>query len=53
MSPSRHPLTGKEGWWDVVVGPGRPIDTGRYFVICANVLGGCMGSHRPAQPARR
>ena len=43
----RHPLTGKEGWWDVVVGPGRPIDTGRYFVICANVLGGCMGSTGP------
>src|SRR6516165_11027433 len=36
-----HPITGKEGWWDVVVGPGRPIDTERYFVICANVLGGC------------
>ena len=43
----RHPVTGKEGWWDVVVGPGRPIDTDRYFVICANVLGGCMGSTGP------
>src|SRR6476661_9289343 len=42
-----HPLTGKDGWWDLVVGPGRPIDTGRYFVICANVLGGCMGSTGP------
>ena len=42
-----HPLTGKEGWWEQVVGPGRPIDTGRYFVICANVLGGCMGSTGP------
>ncbi len=39
-----HPLTGKGGWWDMVVGPGRPVDTKRYFVICANVLGGCMGS---------
>ncbi len=39
-----HPVTGKPGWWDAVVGPGRPIDTGRFFVICANVLGGCMGS---------
>ena len=45
-----HPLTGKAGWWDTVVGPGRPIDTDRYFVICANVLGGCMGSSGPAEP---
>ena len=43
-----HPLTGKPGWWDMVVGPGRPVDTNRYFVICANVLGGCMGSTGPA-----
>jgi len=43
----RHPVTGKDGWWDMVVGPGRPIDTDRYFVICANVLGGCMGSTGP------
>ena len=39
-----HPVTGKGGWWDMVVGPGLPIDTDRYFVICSNVLGGCMGS---------
>jgi homoserine O-acetyltransferase/O-succinyltransferase len=45
-----HPVTGKEGWWEQVVGPGRPIDTGRYFVICANVLGGCMGSTGPRSP---
>lgn len=43
----RHPVTGKEGWWDLVVGPGKPVDTDRYFVICANVLGGCMGSTGP------
>jgi homoserine O-acetyltransferase len=42
-----HPVTGKPGWWDQVVGPGRPVDTDRYFVICANVLGGCMGSTGP------
>ncbi len=42
-----HPLTGKPGWWGLVVGPGRPIDTDRFFVICANVLGGCMGSTGP------
>lgn len=39
-----HPVTGKGGWWDMVVGPGLPIDTDRYFVIGSNVLGGCMGS---------
>ncbi len=42
-----HPVTGKEGWWDQVVGPGRAVDTTRFFVICANVLGGCMGSTGP------
>jgi homoserine O-acetyltransferase len=45
---SRHPLTGKPGWWDQIVGPGRPIDTDRYYVICSNVLGGCSGSTGPA-----
>ncbi len=45
---SAHPITGKPGWWDVMVGPGKPIDTGRFFVICANVIGGCMGSTGPA-----
>jgi len=42
-----HPITGKEGWWDTLVGPGLPVDTNRLFVICANVLGGCMGSTGP------
>jgi homoserine O-acetyltransferase/O-succinyltransferase len=43
-----HPVTGKPGWWTTLVGPGRPIDTDRYFVICSNVIGGCMGSTGPA-----
>jgi homoserine O-acetyltransferase len=43
-----HPVTGKAGWWSTMVGPGRPIDTDRYFVICSNVLGGCMGTTGPA-----
>jgi homoserine O-acetyltransferase len=45
-----HPITGKPGWWEAVVGPSRPVDTDRFFVICANVLGGCMGSSGPAEP---
>lgn len=45
---SPHPITGKPGWWDTMVGPGKPIDTERFFVICSNVLGGCMGSTGPA-----
>ena len=43
-----HPVTGKSGWWETLVGPGKPIDTDRFFVICANILGGCMGSTGPA-----
>ena len=43
-----HPLTGKPGWWHRMVGPAKPIDTNRYFVICPNVLGGCMGTTGPA-----
>jgi homoserine O-acetyltransferase len=46
----RHPVTGRPGWWEAVVGPGRPVDTNRFFVICANVLGGCMGSSGPPEP---
>ncbi len=42
-----HPVTGKAGWWEMMVGPGKPIDTDRFFVVCANVLGGCMGSSGP------
>ncbi|MGH6923817.1 MAG: homoserine O-acetyltransferase MetX [Propylenella sp.] len=45
---SQNPATGKPGWWSLMVGPGLPIDTDRYFVICANVLGGCMGTTGPA-----
>ena len=43
-----HPVTGRPGWWETMVGPGKPFDTDRFFVICANVLGGCMGTTGPA-----
>ena len=43
-----NPVTRKPGWWSLMVGPGKPIDTDRFFVICANVLGGCMGTTGPA-----
>jgi homoserine O-acetyltransferase/O-succinyltransferase len=45
---STHPVTGKPGWWETMVGPGRPIDTERYFVICVNVMGACMGTSGPS-----
>src|SRR5262249_56444771 len=45
---SVHPVTKKPGWWETMVGPGRPIDTERYFVICPNVLCACMGTTDPS-----
>src|SRR6185437_2418976 len=45
---SVHPVTGKSGWWETLVGPGRPIDTERYFVISANIIGSCMGTSGPS-----
>src|SRR5947209_3295461 len=43
-----HPVTGKGGWWDSIIGPRKPIDTERYFVISPNVVGACMGTTGPA-----
>ena len=42
-----NPVTDKDGWWNTAVGPGKAVDTEKYFIICANVLGGCMGSFGP------
>jgi homoserine O-acetyltransferase len=39
----------KPGWWDPMIGPGRPLDTDRYFIVCANALGGCSGSTGPCE----
>ncbi|RME63252.1 MAG: homoserine O-acetyltransferase [Alphaproteobacteria bacterium] len=46
---SPHPITGKPGWWDIMVGPGKTLDTDRYCVICPNVLGSCMGTTGPSE----
>ena len=43
-----NPITNKEGWWNYLVGSDKAIDTNKYFVICANVIGGCMGSYGPS-----
>ncbi len=42
-----NPVTNREGWWNYAVGPGKAFDTDKFFVICANVIGGCMGSYGP------
>ena len=42
-----NPVTKKDGWWSYAVGPNKSIDTNKYFIICANVIGGCMGSFSP------
>ncbi len=55
LSPSAHAASHAEnpepGWWEMMIGPGKPIDTGRWFVICVNSLGSCKGSTGPASVA--
>jgi homoserine O-acetyltransferase len=43
----KHPIHGRPGWWNLMVGPGRPLDTDRFCILCVNVLGGCLGTTGP------
>lgn len=45
-----HGEDAKPGWWDIMIGPGKGIDTDRYFVVCSNILGSCMGTSGPCMP---
>jgi homoserine O-acetyltransferase len=49
FAAGEHPVSRRPGWWSTLIGPGRPVDTDRYFVICSNVIGGCMGSSGPPE----
>ena len=47
FASGKNPVTNKDGWWSYVIGPNKALDTNKYFIICANVIGGCMGSFGP------
>lgn len=46
---TNHPITEKKGWWDFLIGKNKAIDTNKFFVICSNIIGGCMGSFGPKE----
>ena len=46
---SQNPVTKRNGWWDFMIGKDKPIDTNKFFVICSNIIGGCMGSWGPKE----
>ncbi len=49
----QNPITGRDGWWSRMVGPNKPIDTNKFFIICSNVLGGCAGSTGPKEESSK
>ncbi len=49
----KHPVTGKDGWWKVIAGKGKPLDTDKFFLIVPNVLGGCLGTFGPKSINRK
>ena len=48
-----NPITKKNGWWSRMVGPNKPIDTNKFFIICSNVIGGCSGTSGPKEIDKR
>src|SRR2546423_14184472 len=48
---AERPHDTKVAWWNPLIGPGRHFDTGRYFMICSDILGGCYGRSGPSPPA--
>ncbi len=46
---STHPITGKDGWWNFMIGKNKPIDIDKFFIISSNIIGGCMGSFGPKE----
>ena len=48
FASGKNPITNKDGWWNYLIGPNKAIDTNKFFAICVNVIGGCMGSYGPS-----
>ena len=48
FASGKNPITKRDGWWSYVIGPNKALDTNKYFIISANVIGGCMGSYGPS-----